>query len=466
MISDPLHNHNNLGKAESAFEKVFTADPSKTIQPYKTHKTYHRIFIPFIVIWCMIFQRLNHDHSCDAVVSKLRAGGFDQLDQDPHKAKLSQRCRSESSAAYCKGRKRLPIEFMEHALEQSVEYAQSISVKTLDWLDRKVYLLDGSTLLLRPTPELVKHFGQHTTVKKLRYWVVMRMVCIFCLQNGVVASMKEGPLSTSEQALAEKCVLVLSPGDICVGDRGFGMFRIVQAVRHYHGEALVRLSRLRARKLFKEQLYPGYDISVVWTHSKKDTLNPGMSADPIPGRLIYVRLERPGFRSQDLYLFTTLLDRDHYTRERLVELYGLRWHVELDLRYVKRTLDLYLLESKSVDIVRKELLAGMIAYNLVRTFMLLSANQIGCRVLTLSFTMSLKRVFIFVFNDWPKTSEANSCLKKLLYRIAQCKLPARPKPRIEPRWVRPRDMTFPDFWVPRSLARSRYILHRLTLAVC
>jgi len=466
MISDTPRNHNNLDKAESSFQNIFAANPNTDIQPYKPHKTYHRIFTPLILVWCMIFQRLNHDHTCDAVVDKLRAGGFDQLDKDPCKAELSQRIRSESTAAYCKARKRTPIQFIEHILDYSVQSVQSIPVKALEWLDRKVYLLDGSTLLLRPTAELVRHYGQHTTVKKVPYWVVMRIVCMFCLQNGVVTRIKEGALNTSEQKLAENCMSVLSPGDICVGDRGFGMFRLVQSVRHYQGDALFRLSRLRALKLFKEQLYPGYDIAVVWAPSNKDTLNSGMSVDPIPGRLIYVRLDRPGFRSQDLYLFTTLLDRDTYTRERLIQLYGLRWHVELNLRYIKRTLDLYLLESKSVDIVRKELLAGMIAYNLVRMFILLSANQNGCPALALSFSMSLRRVFNFVFKDWSRASDLKSCFEKLLHRISKCKLPSRAKPRVEPRWVRPRDKTFQEFWIPRPQARLQYILRRLSLIVC
>jgi hypothetical protein len=466
MISDHSKSRNDIDQAEITFNKIFTEKPNRGIQPYKTRKTYRRIYTPLILIWCLIYQRLNPDHSCDAVVNKLRSGGFDQIDKDANKAKLSQRCRSESTAAYCKARKRTPIQFIEQVMEQSAQYAQSIPVKAMEWLDRKVYLLDGTTLLLRPTPDLVRHYGQHKTAKKTPYWVVMRMVCLFCLQNGVVAKVKEGPLSTSEQALAENCVSFLSPGDICVGDRGFGMFRMVQAVRHYQGKALFRLSKLRALKLFKEQLYPGHDIAVVWTHSKKDTLNPGMSVDPIPGRLIYVRLERPGFRSQDLYLFTTLVDQEHYTRNRLIQLYGLRWHVELNLRYVKRTMDLYLLESKSVDIVRKELLAGMIAYNLVRTFILLSANQKQCSALALSFSLSLRRVFSFVFDDWPVASDIQSRFVKLLIRISKCKLPCREKPRIEPRWVRPRDKTFREFWTPRNQARSHYVLLRLSLAVC
>lgn len=462
MISDKAKNHNKVDKAQAAFKEIFSGN---AIQVYKTHKTYRRIFTPLILIWCLIFQRLNGNHSCDAVVSKLHEGGFDSIEEQGHKALLSQRCLSESTAGYCKARKRLPVEVLEQALSQTVAYTQSIPTRTLNWLDRMVYLLDGSTLLLRPTPELVKQYGQHKTDKKLSYWVVMRVACLFCLQNGIIASFKAGSLHTSELVLGADCLSSLLPGDICVADRGFGMFRMVQAVRHFQGEVLFRLTRLHARALFREQLYPGNDLSVTWSPSKKDTLNPIMSADPIPGRLIYVRLERPGFRSQDLYLFTTLLDRDQYTRARLIELYGLRWHVELDLRYVKQTLDLHLLESKSVDVVHKELLAGMIAYNLVRLFMILSASPIGRSVLTLSFSMCRRRVSRFLFPDGQNPAHADSCIQKLLTRLAQCKLPNRPKPRIEPRWVRPKPTYFKIFWHPRPQARAYYLHLRFSHVV-
>jgi len=461
MICDKAEK-SNTEKAESVFGSIFERNAGKSIKRYQPQKTHRRLFTPLILLWCMIFQRLNHDHTCDAVVNKIHNGGFDHIDVDPRKAKLSERCRSESTAGYCKARKRAPIGLLQQALQRTLEYSQEIAVKTLDWLDRKVYLLDGSTLLLRPTPELVRHYGQHKTAKELSYWVVMRIVGLFCLQNGVVARIEESRMNISEQALAERCLSALSPGEICIGDRAFGMFRILQAICFYQGEALLRLTRMHAQSIFKRQLYPGNDLDVIWTHSKKDTLNPGMPTDPIRGRLIYVRLERAGFRSQDLYLFTTLLDRDRYTRDRLIELYGLRWHVELDLRHVKRTIDLHLLECKSVEMVRKELLAGMIAYNLTRLFMMASAKVNNTSALTLSFSASCRRVLSFLFEQ---PSSAPSSSYKLLERLAKCKLANRSKPRIEPRWVRPKDKSFPEFWEPRFDARHRFVLHRLSLAI-
>lgn len=439
----------------------------KALQVYQPRKMYRRIFTPLLLIWCMIYQRLNPAHSCDAVVTKLRSGDFDDIDPQTNKAGVSQRMRSESSAAYCKARKRLPLPIMERALEQSARHCQSLPVKLLDWLDRTVYLLDGSTLQIRPYPELVRHYGIHKTAKRLSYWVVIRMVGLFCLQNGVVSQIKEGPCQVSEVALAERCLSFLSAGDLVIGDRGFGMFRVCQAVRHYQGDSLFRLSRGRAFKLFKGQLYPGYDLPVIWFPSKKDTLNPAMSTVPIEGRLIYVRLERKGFRSQDLYLFTTLLDRGIFTRERLIQLYGLRWHVELDLRFVKHALDMYRFESKSVDIFRKELIAGMIAYNMVRLFMILTAQQNHQSVLAYSFTKCLRRVSLFLFRNRLKhLTFTYADLIMLLIHLAKCTLPVRPRSRIEPRWVRPKDKSFPQFWLSRHDARYRFTCRRLSQAVC
>lgn len=462
MVNKKIQNGNTDKQIERVYQKICK---EKAIENYHQKKFYNRIFSPIVLIWCMIYQRISTDHTCDKVVEKMHEGAFNHIDKSPGKKKLSERFQSNSTASYCKARKRIPIEMLEEVMEKTVSYAQCLPVNTFSWLDRKVQLLDGSTLRLRPYPELVRHYGQHKTVKKYSYWVIMRIVCLFCLQSGIVTSVSEGPLKKSENKLAKNCLSVLSPGEICIGDRGFGIFSMVQAVKNYHGEVLFRLSGLRARKLYREMLYPGADIPIVWYPSKKDKLFPDMSTNPVQGRLIYVRLEDAGKGSQDLYLFTTLLDKEKYTKERLIDLYGLRWHIELDLRHIKRTLDMQLLESKTVDLVRKELIAGMIAHNLIRLFMIMSASQQNFSVLKLSFAKCRRRVKAFLFQCWNNPILFSMELKKLLYNISKCKLPNPTRPRIEPRWVRPREKTFPEFWEPRPLARNYYIYKRFLSTV-
>ncbi|GMV27793.1 MAG: hypothetical protein AMXMBFR58_38240 [Phycisphaerae bacterium] len=59
-----------------------------------------RALTPVVVLWGMIYQRLNGDHTCEAVVCYLRSGAVDELDPaDHHAVPLSRRLRSESTSA-------------------------------------------------------------------------------------------------------------------------------------------------------------------------------------------------------------------------------------------------------------------------------------------------------------------------------------------------------------------------------
>jgi hypothetical protein len=184
-----------------------------------------------------------------------------------------------------------------------------------------------------------------------------------------------------------------------------------------------------------------------------------MSTAPITGRLIYVRLERDGFRPVEIYLFTTLVDQERYALAAVVELYGWRWHVELDLRYVKDTLDLAWLPSKTVAMVRKDLTAGLLAYNLIRGFMVQAAQRAHCSPLTLSFTRCWRRVcdVLITLGLSAAAPQVRHQIERLVVRLGQCTLPARARFRIEPRAVRRRPAVYPNLKGSRAAARQRVL---------
>jgi hypothetical protein len=88
----------------------------------------------------------------------------------------------------------------------------------------------------------------------------------------------------------------------------------------------------------------------------------------VEGRVIVCA--HPSRPNELLYLFTTL----DLPAGEIFSLYKLRWNVETDLRSLKHTVGLHHLSSKSVDMVEKELLLAMAAYNLVRAVMCLAAQ--------------------------------------------------------------------------------------------
>lgn len=184
-----------------------------------------------------------------------------------------------------------------------------------------------------------------------------------------------------------------------------------------------------------------------------------MPAPSIAGRLIYVRLEKEGFRPIDIYLFATLTDRQAFPLSEVLALYGQRWNVELDLRHVKTMLDMEALEAKSVDVVRKELLLGLLAHNLLRGLMAVAARQAQRSPLELSLAQCWRRTTDACRSLPPDAlpAEVERVLARLLLRLGNCVLPKRKRERFEPRavWGRPR--VYPTIKGSRKDARQAWL---------
>jgi hypothetical protein len=284
----------------------------------------------------------------------------------------------------------------------------------------------------------------------------MRVVVSFCVSSAVALGCAVGAVSVSEQALAAQIILSGGAAILWVGDRNFGVFRIVQVVRQVEASVLVRLTQQRARKLAGKALRPGVYL-VEWSPSRADQQQPGCSDAPVPGRLIVVRVHRKGFRAQVLYLFTDLLEEQKYPVQELVELYGARWHVELDLRYLKTEMELAQLSCKSADLAQKEWCAGLLAYNLIRAVMLCAAVQAGVRPLALSFSAARRQVERWLDNYGAARRGLLESWKKLLAGVAACRQPKRKKTRpAEPRAKRPLRESFPPLWGSRAQARRQF----------
>jgi hypothetical protein len=145
-------------------------------------------------------------------------------------------------------------------------------------------------------------------------------------------------------------------------------------------------------------LSDGLDAPVRWTPTRHDQADAGLERLPVDGRLVGVCLHRPGFRTQWLYLFTTLRDAARYPAAELVARYGVRWHVELNLHYLKAQMGLGQLEVKSARLAIKQWYAGLLAYNLIRGVMLWSAATAAVAPLSLSFAQSRR---LSCWQTWP-----------------------------------------------------------------
>jgi len=416
---------------------------------------YQRLWSPLITLWYLLWQRLHLDPTLDAVVKDARGGGADALCA-PLK-KLSARLRSRATTSYSDARQRLPLRWVRQAFTHFTQLLRG-GVRGLDWHGLSVVLLDGSTLRVRPHGNLAQRFAPASNQHGPSYWCLIRVVVGFCASSGLALVTGLGSETVSEQALAVPLILRATAAHLWIGDRNFGVWRIVRAALQAQSHVLVRLTEVRARRLLGRTLSEGVDAPVRWTPTRHDQADAGLERLPVDGRLVGVCLRRPGFRTQWLYLFTTLCDPTLFPVAELVALYGVRWHVELNLRYLKAQMALGQLEVKSARLALKQWYAGLLAYNLIRGVMLWAAATAAVDPLTLSFAQS-RRLVRETLRPWQRPGEPavrQALWEQLLEDVAATRPPRRTKKRPdEPRAKYHVREMFPPLRGPRAAARRQ-----------
>ena len=250
-----------------------------------------------------------------------------------------------------------------------------------------------------------------------------------------------GAAAVSEPELAEKAMDQLPAGATVLGDRNFGVLWVAYAAQQRNLGVVLPLTEVRARKLVGRVSQEG-EPAVVWQATRWDGGKKHRVAvgSMVTGRLIVARIGR-GKSKEWLYLFTTL----DLPADELVQLYGRRWHMETDLRSRKRTVRLHHINAKSDDLLEKELLIAMAAYNFVPAVMGMAARRSHLDPPQLSFAGVLN----VVNYAWPKliTAKTKKAHDQEFFRVldlaAPCTLPKRPKKRSFPRQIWPRPTGFP-----------------------
>jgi hypothetical protein len=158
-------------------------------------------------------------------------------------------------------------------------------------------------------------------------------------------------------------------------------------------------------------------------------------------REVCYHIGRPGFRTRQITLVTTLLDAELYRAADLAELYRRRWQVETSVAHLKTTMRMEVLHCKTVPGVLKELTIFAIVDNLVRMVMWHSAIRQHIALERISFLDALR---------WLSAPRTGRPLRALIVN------PARPY-RIEPRVKKRRSKSFLLMIKPRQIPRQHLV---------
>jgi hypothetical protein len=408
-----------------------------------------RIFTPAVTLLTFLSQVLDRDHSCRQAVARLLAF------RTSHGLR---RC-SPDTGAYCKARRRLPESLLQQLTRDVGRDTAAQAPASWLWKGRHVKIVDGTGVSTPDTPANQKAYPKSKKLPAGVGFPVLRLVVVFHLAVGMVldaAMASRSGRGTGEQSLFRSLRDLFRAGDVVLGDRIYGDFFTMAWARARGVDVVTRPAAGRAPVQF--QGHRSDDRRICWLRPPRPHWMSKREYAQLPHclelRAVRVLVRQSGFRTKRFVLVTTLLDKETVTGAELADLYRRRWQAELNLRSLKQGLQMDILRGRTPEMVRKEVWAHLLVYNLVRLVMAQAAVEAGVRADEVSFTGAVQTLNGY----WPqicdvKTAEdAQVVWEVLLWAVGSHRVGKRPN-RSEPRAVKRRPKNFPHLRKPRAAAR-------------
>jgi hypothetical protein len=376
--------------------------------------------------------------------------------------------------AYCKARSRLPLAVLQALLTTCTRAMIDAVRDDGHWLGHRLWLLDGTGFSMPDTPSLRAHFGQPGGQQTGCGFPVAHCLALVHAATGLVQQLVIAPLRSHDIPLVAQVLDYFAPGDLAVGDRGFGSYAIlaqfwqrgVFGLMRAHQRAIIDFTPRRRHKRPDEKRtradrgvpYSRYvkrlgkdDQLVEWYRPK--SCPAWLTAEAfaaLPASLLVrelrYRVACRGHRVKNITLVTTLIDRQRYSAETLAELYLQRWQIETDFAHLKTTLGMDVLKCKKVDGVKKEALMFVLVYNLIRMVIRAAAKRQKVNIERISFIDAWR---------WIMSATPTTRLSDLVVN------PARPE-RYEPRVRKRRPKQYPLMQSPRAELKQAFYNKRDT----
>lgn len=381
------------------------------------------------VVWLVLGMALMRDRSIEEVVSKLDLA-------------LPSTEGTVARSAPSQARTRLGSEPMRWLFEHSAKTWVNLGAEEEKWRGLFLYGIDGTTLRVPDTPQNVAEFGRAQSVRGESGYPMVRVVAMMALRSRLLAGVEFGQYAQGELTYALKLRDAVPDHSLTVLDRAFFSASWLLGLsskgveRHW-------LTRAKSKLRWKV-LTPFSDHDALVEMKVSSEARSKDATLPTTWRMRAITYKRGNHAPQ--VLLTSLLDPGRYPARELVELYHERW--ELELAYDEVKTDMLqqepTLRSKTPTMVRQEIWATMLVYNLVRLEMAAVAKVLGVPPNRISFVAS----FHLIRDEWLWSAVANpgaiprhlTLLRESLKRYL---LPPRRSDRSYPRAVKIKMSNYP-----------------------
>lgn len=414
-----------------------------------------RLFNPVTTIWGFLSQVLSDDHSCRDAVSRVVA----------HRASSGLEPCSPNAASYCNARKRLPTGVLRALAKRTARQLQDGLPRAWNWNGRDVFIADGSHVSMPDTKENQQAYPQVYNQRPGIGFPLARLTVLLSLASGAchdLAIAAYAGKGTGETTLLRQMYGTLKPGDVVVADALFDNYFLIWELRQLGIDVVAREAAGRVGTV-TVQSRPDGDV-ITWQRPNKPRGMTGEQYRRYPKamamRQVSVDARDKDNRVEQFEVVTTILDAS-IGGGQIGDLYERRWQGEVDIRSIKSVMKMDILRCKSPEMVRKEIWAHLLAYNLLRTVMAVAAAQSEVEPRKISFKGAKQAVTAFAPKiEAARPEDRGRLIDALLRAVAYHRVGNRPG-RWEPRAHKRRLRHPTRLMKPRAVAklpqnRSKY----------
>jgi hypothetical protein len=406
-----------------------------------------RLFSPVTTIWGFLSQVLSEDHSCRDAVSRVIA----------HRAASGLEPCSPNTASYCNARARLPAAVLRTLAKRTAQQLQDGLPEGWKWNGRDVFIADGSHVSMPDTPQNQAGYPQPVVQQDGIGFPLARVAVLLSLASGACHDLAIAPYAgkgTGETTLLRQMFGSLAPGDVVLADALFDNYFLVYELRERGIDIVARAQSQRVGSQVV-QSRPDGDI-ILWQRPNKPRGMTGEQYRKYPKsmlmRQVAVDARDKNNRAEQFHVITTILDAS-IDGKQIGGLFERRWEGEVDIRSIKSTMKMDILRCKTPEMVRKEIWAHLLAYNLLRTVMAVAASESGVEPREISFKGAKQALTAFAPKlEAARPQERAGLVDAMLKAVAYHRVGNRPG-RWEPRARKRRPKPSKRLNQPRHVAK-------------
>jgi hypothetical protein len=343
----------------------------------------HRLLPARVVVYYVLAMTLFADASYEEVMRALVEGlswasGWRQVWEVPAKGSIF------------KARSRLgsePLRLLFEAVAGPLADERTVGAFYRQW---RLMSLDGTCLDVADTPVNEQEFGRPGSSRREGggAFPQLRLVALSETGTHAICAAAMGPLSGSENALADELLPGLQPGMLCLADRGFYSFERFTNARDTGAQLLWRV---KANMVLprEEELSDGSYLTRIYANQPDQRAH----RDGEQVRVVEYQLDDGLSDPEQRYrLLSTILEPEQAPGAELGVLYHERWEIEnaLDELKVHQRGPRVVLRSKQPDGVYQEAYGYLCTHYAIRRLMHDAALTAEIDPDRLSFTRSLR----------------------------------------------------------------------------